>query len=580
MSAKAGARTLAESHKGSARASLACAFVENVIETYARTIQARSGDRVGLSPCPALVPRAALDRAAIDLGQTLGEAAASLDPTEASYTLSTVYTAMLPPDFRASFGVFYTPPAITARLLSMASEAGVDWSTCRALDPACGGGAFLTPLALRMMKELDDSDPKEIVNSISRRLRGFEIDAFSAWMAQAFLEIALHDVCNAANRRLPQVVHICDSLRQEPTNQYFDLVIGNPPYGRPTIDPEIRERYRRSLFGHANLYGVFTDLALRWTAANGVIAYVTPTSFLAGEYFKALRGLLAEEAPPQAVDFISARKDVFDDVLQETMLATYRRGAKAAAASVHFIGVAGNGGAATITPAGKFELPQDPRSPWLLPRYPDHTALIKRMTAMPHRLKDWGYKVSTGPLVWNRHKDQLRDHPNGNTRPLIWAEAIAAQGQFQFKAEKRNHRPYFELREGDGWLEIDRPCVLLQRTTAKEQCRRLIAAELPKSFISTHGSVVVENHLNMVRPRENAPAKVSPAALAAFLNSSIVDQAFRCISGSVAVSAFELEALPVPSPDQMTSIEALLSEGAGSIELDTEIRALYRGEGK
>ena len=42
----------------------------------------------------------------------------------------------------------------------------------------------------------------------------------------------------------------------------------------------MRRRYRRSLYGHANQYGVFTDLALRWTVPGGVIAYVTPTSFL------------------------------------------------------------------------------------------------------------------------------------------------------------------------------------------------------------------------------------------------------------------------------------------------------------
>ena len=45
---------------------------------------------------------------------------------------------------------------------------------------------------------------------------------------------------------------------------------------------------------------------------------------------------------------------------------------------------------------------------------------------------------------------------------------------------------------------------LVQRTTAKEQNRRLIAAELPASFIKKHGAVVVENHVNMVRPANDA----------------------------------------------------------------------------
>ncbi|MQT61498.1 N-6 DNA methylase, partial [Pseudomonas sp. FSL R10-0399] len=78
----------------------------------------------------------------------------------------------------------------------------------------------------------------------------------------------------------------CDSLRRSPPKDRFDLVIGNPPYGRAKLDAETRERYKRSLYGHANLYGLFTDLALRHTKPGGVIAYVTPTSFLAGVYFK------------------------------------------------------------------------------------------------------------------------------------------------------------------------------------------------------------------------------------------------------------------------------------------------------
>ena len=193
---------------------------------------------------------------------------------------------------------------------------------------------------------------------------------------------------------------------------------------------------------------------------------------------------------------------------------------------------------------------------------------------MPARLKDWGYKVSTGPLVWNRHKDQLRSHPAKSAYPLIWAEAIAGPGHFVFRAQKKNHEPYFELRPGDSWLTIDEPCVLLQRTTAKEQSRRLIAAELPASFVRDHGWVVIENHLNMIRPLNGAP-EISPAAVAALLNTEIVNDAFRCISGSVAVSAFELEALPLPSPEQGRTLDALLAHGGDWTAIEAAVRSMY-----
>src|ERR1035441_276979 len=44
-------------------------------------------------------------------------------------------------------------------------------------------------------------------------------------------------------------------LAHEPDerSEYFDLVIGNPPHGRISLAAEVQERFKRSLYGHANL---------------------------------------------------------------------------------------------------------------------------------------------------------------------------------------------------------------------------------------------------------------------------------------------------------------------------------------
>jgi adenine-specific DNA-methyltransferase len=547
-------------------------FMSNVIAEYMA--------RMGLNPAVLATAETSdkgLDFAVSTLAKTLGKSAASLDSITASYWLSVTYTGMLPDEMRSRLGVYYTPPALSARLLDMATEAGANWRTCRVLDPACGGGAFLGPVALRMVRELAGQPPAVILSSIEQRLRGFEIDPFAAQLSQTFLEIALAESIAAARRPISTLVSACDSLEQMPEREAYDLVIGNPPYGRVGLSAPLRERYSRSLYGHANMYGVFTDLALRCTAPGGVIAFVTPTSFLAGEYFKALRSLLIREAPPVAIDFIEARKGVFENVLQETMLATYRRNWPVRNAVVHRVSVS-QGGNAEVTRAGQFLLPPDASTePWLVPRNAEQSALIKSLTRMKARLVDWGYKVSTGPLVWNRHKNQLKNRPGKDTLPLVWAESIAGPGQFIFRAAKKNHLPYFKMEAGDDWLRIGQPCVLLQRTTAKEQSRRLIAAVLPEDLIAEHGGVVVENHLNMVRPLNGMPG-VSAAALAAFLNSGIADLAFRCISGSVAVSAFELESLPLPSLSEMKSIESLIARGAKQETIETRLRAFYLSE--
>ena len=388
-----------------------------------------------------------------------------------------------------------------------------------------------------------------------------------------FLDVTLDNLCCETGTQLEPVVHVCDSMELSSDGECFDLVVGNPPYGRVPLSPELREKFSRSLFGHANLYGIFTDLALRFARPNGVIAYVTPTSFLAGEYFKALRGLLGREAAPVSIDFIEKRKGVFADVLQETLLAVYRYGSGQGKAKVHFISPEQNG-SIKKTAAGSFRLPENPEQPWLVPRTKAQELLIQNVDKLSYRLADYGYKVSTGPLVWNRHKSSLRDLPGKGCYPLVWAESVRSYGIFEFRAQKKNHKPYFEPNLEEYWVVTDFPCVLLQRTTAKEQCRRLIAAELPESFIEEHGAVVIENHLNMIKAVNGTP-KVSPAAVAALMNSDVVDQVFRCINGSVAVSAYELEALPLPSPQCMKKVERLVKRHANHKTLESCVERLY-----
>jgi len=507
------------------------------------------------------------------LAAVIGRAAAEVDPVTAGYFIGTTYAAALPADVRARYGVYYTPPGLVGRLIDQVTAAGVDWSRCTVLDPACGGGAFLAPVAQRIVKHLSHLEADVLVENIANRVHGFEIDVVAAWISQVFLEAVLLPICRTAMRRLPQLVEMRDSLTAPVHTETYDLVIGNPPYGRLKLEPAVRARYSASLYGHANQYGLFTEVALELVKPGGLVAYVTPTSFLAGEYFKNLRRLLAAHAPPVALDFIAHRKGVFDDVLQEALLATYRRERNSGAISVHVLSPLDES-VAQVLPVGTFTLPNIAHEPWLFPRSLAQAPLIEHMQAMPNRLGDWGYSVSTGPLVWNRHKDQLRREASTRTLPLVWAEAVTAEGRFAFRATKTNHQPYFAPRYGDEWLIVTESCVLVQRTTAKEQRRRLVAAVLPTRFLRENGGAVVENHLNMIRCLRTKP-RVTPSVLAAFLNSSIVDQAFRCLSGSVAVSAYELEALPLPPPEALTELTTAIANGANQETIDTICARLY-----
>ena len=565
------ARLLSTQLSADARLGFARAFTAAIV----RGIMTSEGLRA--RPLPTDMTALPLDAIATAAAERLARSAASVPTQQFIGLLGAIYTSALPNDYRARHGIFYTPPPLIEHLLDLATEAGTDWRTARVLDPACGGGGFLVAVAARIAASLGPAEPVLVLKQLARRLRGFELDPFGAWLAQAALDIQLAPLERATGREIPLVVSTRDSLELRRADEgSFELVVGNPPYGRVTPPPSRRAVFARSVYGHANLYGLFTDAALRWTIEEGLVAYVTPTSMLSGLYHKALRDLLAREGPPIAVNLVAERSGVFEDVLQETMLAVYRRGGRHDSATVGFLSV-GSRGQVTRRPAGTFTLPHDGQAPWLLPRTPDQIALTRRLRAMPHRLADYGYGVSTGPLVWNRFKPQLHTAKGKRAYPVVWAECVTPDGRFVWRTERRNHAPWFSADlPRDAWLLVDRPCVLLQRTTAKEQARRLIAAEMPADFVRKHGAAIVENHLNMVRPIV-ATSAIPSAAIAALLNSEAADAAFRCINGSVAVSAFELESMPVPSPAVMLQVAELLAHGAPRAEIGRLISAAYTG---
>lgn len=567
---KAMARGYAES-KNTEKNRLAHArgFCAVVIDAYWSKLAERHGTVMKIRPIPSVLPTLPADVRRV--AESIGTLITEFQTEDAGYLIGSIYTVMLPDFIRSEMGAYYTPPPLVARLLDLAEAAGFDFSRGSAIDPACGGGAFLAPLALRMVASAQGASPDWIIRSLSKRLRGVELDPFAAWMTRVLLDAAVIPICMLAKRRLADVVVVADALNPQPEGTY-DLVIGNPPYGRLKLSESMRERYARSLYGHANLYGLFTDLALRLAKPTGVVAYLTPTSFLGGQYFKALRELLTQEASPVAFDFVSDRHGVFDGVLQETLLATYTRSGSSAPARVSALVPQGLN-AALVEPISDVQVDLT-GGPWLLPRTRSDAELLSTLATMPTRLSDLGYAVSTGPLVWNRYKKQLSNTRTDKALPLLWAESVSAAG-FEFSADRRNHVPYFILGVGQEHLVLDRSCILVQRTTSKEQGRRLMAAAVPQKFLDANGGAIVENHLNMVYAIAPKQAKVSLAVVEALLNSRALDRVFRCISGSVAVSAYEINALPLPSISELSQIELLIQNGSSSKKIESVVAACY-----
>ena len=73
---------------------------------------------------------------------------------EAAYYLSSMYALLKKEKYRKSLAMYFTPPALVKRLLDDLELKGVNFDKSSILDPACGGAAFLAPIAMRMRKVL------------------------------------------------------------------------------------------------------------------------------------------------------------------------------------------------------------------------------------------------------------------------------------------------------------------------------------------------------------------------------------------------------------------------------------------
>jgi len=482
--------------------------------------------------------------------------------------LGTAYVSALSPQVRARHGRHYTPAALASHLWRMTRRALGQPQAARRLpglirDPACGAGALLLPAIREHITASVRTDPQVALAALPHLVEGVDADPAAAWLASVILAAEalplLAAVPAARRRQLPALARTGDGLEAPETPAR--AVVMNPPYGRVRLTAEDRARWGHVLYGHANLYGLFLGAALKGLDDRGVLAALVPTSFTSGLYFSRLRDTLAAQAPLREAAFVVDRGGVFTGVLQETCLAVFTRDRTRRTTIVSLD--------ATARPVAQVAAPRGGR-PWLLPRRADDAVTAAAAAKMPARLTDLGYRCSTGPLVWNRRQADLHSRASDNRATVIWGADLDGGKLHQDPA--RDQSRYLELGGSDHQVMLlSEPAVLVQRTTAPEQARRLVASELsPEQLTAWGGHVVVENHVNVLRPTTPYPT-LDRAALTRVLATRTLDRVLRCLSGSVAVSAYELESIPFPDSNTVRAWNTLYGD-----ELEEAVTAAYR----
>ncbi len=262
---------------------------------------------------PALDPAKLPQSHALSAEQRLRELVASLRELsflEAAYWLSSAYAMLEEADYRKKLAMFFTPVSLTEGLLRDLADRGVDFADNTFFDPACGGAAFLVPIAQRMRASLCSKGlcAKQVLDHFEAHLFGTDLDNNLCELSKHFLCMTLYFEISETGRVPDFKVHVADSLI-DLTSMLgtIDVVVCNPPYRKVSaqeLEP-IRFLYEDVIEAQPNLYGLFIGLCVRLIREGGYVALVTPTSFLSGQNFGQLRTFLLRNTEIEHIGLVS-----------------------------------------------------------------------------------------------------------------------------------------------------------------------------------------------------------------------------------------------------------------------------------
>ncbi|WP_423065318.1 HsdM family class I SAM-dependent methyltransferase [Devosia sp. CN2-171] len=467
------------------------------------------------------------------------------------YLLGALYVLLMPSRRRQRLAAYFTPPAISEYVVSRLIEFGFDPAVHTALDPACGGAAFLVPIAEKMFASSED--PKSAADGILGRLTGIEIEPGLAALSDLLIADALGKLGTSSSA----VVQRGSALRSPRRGEQYDLIVGNPPYGRVfRPKPELLNAWQEVITdGHVNTYSLFVGLSLRLARPGGLVALLIPTSFTGGPYFSRLRAAIRRVADVIRLDLIDKRSDEFLDVTQDTCVLFLRRRDDSSSESREAPRSALIGPSGAARELGTIRLPTTTEGEWVLPEMRDAPRIDDVFSRTHHyTLQDYGYEARSGYFVWNRSRDYFenRDVAHEGEVPLIWANGIRSGQPIEPASRPLSGKlagavTFVRITSSSVAL-IRHPSVVLQRTTNRRQPRRLVAGYVNQDLIDVYGGYVTENHTIVLVPKTLFAPEVTPMQLAALLSSEVVDGLYRRISGTVSVSTKLLRRLPLPNP--------------------------------
>lgn len=453
---------------------------------------------------------------------------------------------------RSKLGQFLTPEPVAVDMAAMFGE--LPEEVCL-LDAGAGVGSLTAAFVTEALAR------KESPRSIA--VTAFEVDPGLAELLEQTLEDC-RDACEEAGVHFASriveddyIMHSAEPLLE--VIEGFNCAILNPPYAKINSASRWRLALRSQGIETVNLYSAFVALALNQLEPGGELVAITPRSFCNGPYYRPFREHLLGLSSLERIYVFESRKKAFKDdaVLQENVIFHLRRG-KPQSSTVR---LETDGGDLREVPIEEVVRPGDKHRFIRLALSSEDAALANRVQALPCTLTDLELQVSTGRIVDFRRREELRTDAGDDTAPLLYPAHLRNGGvRWPISNFKKSNAIAITPRVERELVPPGR-YILAKRFSSKEEKRRLVVsvydAEVPAAF---------ENKLNFFhRDGAGLPDEIA-LGLAAFLNSTAVDDYFRLFSGHTQVNATDLRNLHYPSLEDLERLSRAAPVGQEAID--------------
>ena len=464
---------------------------------------------------------------------------------------------------KTEFGQFMTPSSVARFMANLFPPSTLQ--VCRLLDAGAGIGSLSCAFLDRWKSggfqfksveatayEIDEM----LLKHLKKHLMAYK-DTNTKIIAGDFITLSTNNICQS---------------------QRYTHTILNPPYKKISSDSEHRLALRTVGIETVNLYSAFLALAIRQAEKGGHIVAIIPRSFCNGPYYRKFREFMLEQAAIHHLHLFRSRSQTFkdDSVLQENVIVHLERGGKQGSVTT------------TVSTDDSFEdivshqYPFDrivnPHNPERFIHVPESPvkSLVEESSFVCHSLKDLAIGVSTGPVVDFRVKEYLRAMPAKGCVPLIYPTHLKDhKTRWPIRYSKKPNA-IIQNQVTKKWLYPNGFYCLVRRFSSKEEKRRIVASVIEPADFSKYSELGFENHINVFHDKKQGLPEFLARGLTVFLNSSAVDQYFRCFNGHTQVNATDLKSLYYPSRDSLIELGywAIKKNIATQGAIDNQLRNL------